>query len=60
MKTRLLKRLRREASVDYPYELIIAVAEMAGKDYTGAIKFAREEKRNFILRRVAELKRKRK
>lgn len=59
MKTKLLKQLRREASKDYPYDLITVVAEMAGRDYTGIIKFVQEEKRNYILRRVAELKRKR-
>ena len=51
MKTRLLKRLRREARKEFP---VLMLAECKG--YFVALKFAR----NYILRRVAELKGKRK
>lgn len=59
MKTKFLRKLRRKASKDYPYDLIIAVAEMTGMYSAGIIKFVQEGKRNYILRRVAELKGKR-
>lgn len=58
MKTRLLKRLRREARKEYPDHIILALAECNG--YFVALKFANEAMRNYILRRVAELKQKRK
>jgi hypothetical protein len=55
MKTRLLKRLRREARKEFP---VLMLAECKG--YFVALKFANEAMRNYILRRVAELKQKRK
>lgn len=55
MKTRLLKRLRREARKEFP---VLMLAECKG--YFVALKFANEAMRNYILRRVAELKGKRK
>ena len=58
MKTRLLKRLRREARKEFPDDLILMIAECKG--YFVALKFANEAMRNYILRRVAELKGKRK
>lgn len=60
MKTKLLKRLRREARVNYPYALLSAFAELVGWDYTQTRRFIQAEKRTYILRRVAELKQKRK
>lgn len=58
MKTRLLKRLRREARKEFPDNIILMLALCKG--YFGALKFVNEEMRNYILRRVAELKQKRK
>lgn len=58
MKTRLLKRLRREARKEFPDNIILMLALCKG--YFGALKFANEAMRNYILRRVAELKGKRK
>lgn len=58
MKTRLLKRLRREARKEFPDDMILMLAECKG--YFGALKFVNEAMRNHILRRVAELKGKRK
>lgn len=55
MKTRLLKRLRREARKEFP---VLMLAECKG--YFVALKFANEAMRNYILRRVVELKGKRK
>lgn len=60
MKTKLLKRLRREVRVNYPYALLSAFAELVGWNYIQINRYIREEKRNYILRRVAELKQKRK
>lgn len=58
MKTRLLKRLRREARKEFPDNIILMLALCKG--YFGALKFVNEAMRNHILRRVAELKQKRK
>lgn len=58
MKTRLLKRLRREARKEFPDDMILMFAECKG--YFGALKFANEAMRNHILHRVEELKQKRK
>ena len=55
MKTRLLKRLRREA--EFPDDMILMLAECKG--YFGALKFVNEAMRSHILLRVAELKGKR-
>lgn len=54
MKTRLLKRLRREARKEFP---VLMLAECKG--YFGALKFVNEAMRSHILLRVAELKGKR-
>lgn len=58
MKTRLLKRLRQEARKEFPDDMILMLAECKG--YFNALKFINEAKRNHILRRVAELRGKRK
>lgn len=57
MKTRLLKRLRREARKEFPDDMILMLAECKG--YFGALKFVNEAMRSHILLRVAELKGKR-
>jgi hypothetical protein len=58
MKTRLLKRLRREARKEFPDDLILMIAECKG--YFGALKFVNKAMKNHIIRRVEELKQKRK
>ena len=58
MKTRLLKRLRREARKEFPDDMILMLAECKG--YFGALKFINEAMKNHILHRIAELKQKRK
>lgn len=60
MKTKLLRRLRREARTEYPYALLSAFAEYVGWGYIQTRKYIQAEKRNYILRRVAELKQKKK
>lgn len=60
MKTKLLRRLRREAHTEYPYALLSAVAEYVGWDYIKTRRYIQTGKREYILRRVAELKQKRK
>lgn len=60
MKTRLLKRLRREARTEYPYALLSAFAEHVGWDYGKTRRYIQAKKRDFILRRAAELKEKKK
>lgn len=60
MKTRLLKRLRREARTEYPYALLSAFAEYVGWSYNKTRKHIQAKKRDYILCRVAELKGKRK
>ena len=57
MKTRLLKRLRREARKEFPDDMILMLAECKG--YFGALKFVNEAMRSHILLHVAELKGKR-
>lgn len=60
MKTKLLKRLRREARRKYRYTLLINddyYVRFMGDNYAMWII---EERKKYILRRVAELKRKRK
>ena len=57
MKTKLLKRLRREARKEFPDSMILMIAECKG--YFGALKLVNEAMRSYILRRVAELKGKR-
>ena len=54
MKTRLLKRLRREARKEFPDDMILMLAECKG--YFGALKFVNEAMRSHILLSVAELK----
>ena len=58
MKTRLLKRLRREARKEFPDDVILMIAECTG--YFGALKFVNKAMKNHIIRRVEELKQKRK
>lgn len=60
MKTKLLKRLRREARTEYPCALLSAFAEFIGWSYNETRKYIQAKKRIYILRRVAELKQKRK
>lgn len=59
MKTKLLRRLRREARTEYPYALLSAFAEYVGWDYNKTRRYIQAGKREYILRRVAELKQKR-
>ena len=47
MKTRLLKRLRREARKEFPDDMILMLAECKG--YFGALKFVNEAMRSHIL-----------
>jgi len=42
MKTRLLKRLRREARTEYPYALLSAFAEYVGCSYGKTRKYIQE------------------
>lgn len=60
MKTRLLKRLRQEARREYVHDYLIDFVKllyMAGDELAIWIM---KERRNYILRRVADLKQKRK
>lgn len=60
MKTRLLKRLREEARMHYSPMFLREFALSLGWSYTQANKYIRTKQRVYILRRVAELKGKRK
>jgi hypothetical protein len=60
MKIRLLKRLREEARMHCPSMLLREFALSLGWSYIQANKYIRTKQRIYILRRVAELKGKRK
>lgn len=60
MKTRLLKRLRQEARMHYSSMLLLEFALSLGWSYTQANKYICTKQRIYILRRVEELKQKRK
>lgn len=60
MKTKLLRRLRKEALTECPCEELQAYAEYVGWSYNKTRRRIQAKKRDYILRRVAELKRKRK
>lgn len=60
MKTKLLKRLRAEARDRYPAMPLRRFMLLYGLDYGIAIEYYKKERANYILRRVAELKQKRK
>lgn len=60
MKTRLLKQLRREAQKRYSGAIWVEFAESIGMDYAQTREYIHSKKRIYILRRVAELKQKRK
>lgn len=60
MKTRLLKRLREEARMHYSPMFLREFTLSLGWNYAQANKYIRTKQRTYILRRVAELKGKRK
>lgn len=60
MKTRLLKRLREEARIHYPSMLLREFALSLGWSCPQANKYIRTKQRIYIIRRVSELKQKRK
>ncbi len=60
MKTKLLRRLRGEARINYPSMLLREFALLLGWSHRQANKYIQAKRRNYILRRVAELKQKRK
>lgn len=59
MKTKLLRRLREEARIKHPYMLLLEFALSLGWSLAETDKYIREKRRRYILRRVAELKQKR-
>lgn len=60
MKTKLLRLLREEARIRYPYmSLFEEFALSLGWSLAESDKYIREKRRRYILRRVAELKQKR-
>jgi hypothetical protein len=60
MKTKLLRRLREENRIKHPYMLLLEFALSLGWSLAESDKYIREKRRRYILRRVAELKQKRK
>ncbi len=60
MKTKLLRRLRNEARINYPSMLLLEFALSLGWSYTEANEYIRAKRHSYILRRVAELKQKKK
>ncbi len=61
MKTKLLRRLRKEARMEYPYmSLFEEFTLLLGWSLAESDKYIREKRRRYILRRVAALKQKRK
>jgi hypothetical protein len=60
MKTKLLRRLRKETLTECPCEELQAYAEYVGWSYNKTRRRIQAKKRDYILRRVAELKRRRK
>lgn len=60
MKTKLLKRLRREARDRYPAMPLRRFALLVGWNHEEVNRWVRTERTNYILRRVRELKQKRK
>ncbi len=60
MKTKLLRRLRDEARIEYSSPLLSEFAKLLGWSYRQTESYIKTEERLYILRRVAELKQKRK
>lgn len=60
MKTKLLRQLREEACIHYSSMLLREFALLLGWSHRQANKYIQAKRRNYILRRVAELKQKRK
>ena len=60
MKTKLLRRLRKEARMIYPSTRMREFALSLGWNYIWANKYVHAIRRIYILRRVAALKQKRK
>lgn len=60
MRTKLLRQLRGEARINYPSMLLREFALSIGWSYTEANEYVRAKRQRYILRRVAELKQKRK
>jgi hypothetical protein len=58
MKIKLLRRLRDEARIEYSSPLISEFMKLLGWSYIQAERFIKKEERLYILRRVAELKQK--
>ncbi len=56
MKTKLLKRLRREAFKRYPAMMYREFALSIGMTYEKANEYIRTKRTNYVLRRVRELK----
>lgn len=59
MKTKLLRRLRKEALTECPCEELQAFAEYVGWSHDKTRRRIQAKKMNYILRRIAELKRRR-
>lgn len=61
MRVKLLRRLRKEARMKYPYMSLFEEFTLSlGWSLAESDKYIREKRRRYILRRVAALKQKRK